>query len=270
MVNLLSNVNWSSFGIVLAVMAVVAVVFAVLIITISKLCAVKEDEVASSIQEHLAGANCGGCGYAGCADFAKALSQGKAEICDCGPTSKEGKKAIAKIIGKDGGDDEERFAVVKCRGGNNCKDKFLYVGNEGCTAQANFSGGKKACSYGCLGGGTCANTCPNGGITIENDLAKTDKALCDACGLCAKACPKKVIDFIPKSAKIYVACNTLCRGKEVLNACTVGCIGCGLCAKNCPNSAIEMVDNLPKIDYKKCSGCLVCVSKCPKKCIQEI
>ncbi|MBQ9734821.1 MAG: 4Fe-4S binding protein, partial [Clostridia bacterium] len=59
-------------------------------------------------------------------------------------------------------------------------------------------------------------------------------------------------------------------GKDVINACTVGCIGCGLCAKNCPENAITMVDNLPVIDYDKCSGCKTCVAKCPRKCIKEI
>ena len=269
MENLLANINWSTLGIVIGVMAVVSVIFAILIITVSKLCAVKEDEKAVAIQEKLAGANCGGCGYAGCADFAKALSQGKAELCLCGPTSKENKAEISKILGIESTDEEEKYAVVKCRGGNNCVDKFNYVGEQGCLAQANFFGGRKACDFGCLGGGTCSLACPNGGVMVKDGVAKTNKAICDACGLCAKSCPKKLIGFIPKSAKVMVACNSLCRGKDVMNACSVGCIGCGLCAKSCPNGAIEMVNNLPVIDYKKCSGCMVCLSKCPKHCIVE-
>ena len=44
--------------------------------------------------------------------------------------------------------------------------------------------------------------------------------------------PKHIIELIPKTSKVYVACSTTCRGKEVINACSVGCIGCGLCAKN--------------------------------------
>lgn len=268
--NLLTSINWQTFGIVLGVMAILAVIFAVLIVLVSKLCAVKEDEKAAAIAEKLAGANCGGCGYAGCADFAKALAEGRANINGCGPTPKENKKEIAKILGCEIDDEEEKFAVVKCRGGENCKDRFEYVGNKDCKAQSNFAGGNKACSFGCLGGGTCEKTCPNNGICVSNGIAKTDKALCDACGLCAKNCPKHLIEFIPKSAKVYVACNTNCRGKDVMNACSVGCIGCGLCAKTCKHGAIEMVNNLPVIDYKKCVGCKECAYKCPKKCIVEI
>ena len=64
---LLRPINTQTLLIVVGIVAVVAVVFAALIVLVSKLCAVKEDEKAKAVAEHLAGANCGGCGYAGCA-----------------------------------------------------------------------------------------------------------------------------------------------------------------------------------------------------------
>lgn len=263
-------VNWGTVGIVAAIVAVISVLFGALIVLVSKLCFVKEDEKVKSISEKLAGANCGGCGYAGCADFAKALAEGKADISACGATAKENKADIAAILGIPYSSEEEKIAVVHCGGGDACKDKFLYVGNTDCAVQKSFQGGKKACSFGCLGGGTCKDKCGYGAIEIKNNLAKTNNALCEACGACVKACPKSIIGFIPKSAKVYIACSSLCRGKEVMDACKNGCIGCGLCAKNCPALAIEMVNNLPVIDYAKCTGCKTCVGKCPRKCIKEI
>ena len=266
----LKDIDFNVVLIVVAIVAVLAIVFGVLIVLVSKICAVKEDEKAKAIAEHLSGANCGGCGYAGCADFAKALSEGKAEINGCNATANENKIEIAKILGVEFGCSVPTIAVVKCAGGDKSVDKFNYVGNTDCKFQALSMGGKKACPQGCLGGGTCAGVCPHGGVSIENGVAVIDTALCEGCGVCVRNCPKNLIEFIPKTAKVFVACSTTCRGKEVITACQVGCIGCGLCAKNCPENAITMVNNLPVIDYEKCSGCKTCAIKCPRKCIKEI
>ena len=127
---LLNAINFKTVLTVIGIVAVLAIVFALLIVLVSKLCFVKEDERAKAIQEHLSGANCGGCGYAGCADFAKAISEGKADLSGCSATAPENKAEIAKILGIEFGGAEETFAVVKCAGGNNCKDKYAYVGND--------------------------------------------------------------------------------------------------------------------------------------------
>ena len=267
---LLASINITSVLIVVGIVALLAIIFALLISLVSKLCFVKEDERISAVAEHVAGANCGGCGYAGCADYAKALVEGKATLKDCGATSNEEKEEIAKILNLPFSATVETFAIVKCAGGNNCKDRFDYVGNKGCDNQNAILGGRKVCIEGCLGDGSCAEVCIGNGITVENGVAVVDKALCASCGACVKKCPKNLIELIPKTAKVYVACSTKCRGKDVMGACSVGCIGCGLCAKNCPDGAITMVNNLPVIDYEKCSGCLTCVSKCPRKSIREI
>lgn len=267
---LLDPVSTQTLLVVIAIVAVLAVVFAVFIVLVSKLCAVPSDEKAEKIQELLANANCGGCGYAGCSDFAKALSSGKAQITSCGPTSAENKAEISKILGVSFAAGEEKFAVVKCAGGNIALDKFDYVGNEGCAAQSSFMSGRKICSYGCLGGGSCAKVCPYHAVSVKEGVACVNYALCEACGLCVNGCPKKVIELLPKSAAVYVACSSQCKGKTVMDACKVGCIACGMCAKVCPFHAITMVNNLPVIDYEKCTGCYTCFNKCPRKCIKKL
>lgn len=49
----------------------------------AKLFAVKVDERIPKIQEKLPGANCGGCGYAGCAALAEAIVKGEAKPSAC-------------------------------------------------------------------------------------------------------------------------------------------------------------------------------------------
>ena len=266
--NLLISINLEKIAIVLLLVAVLTIIFTLLIVLVSFLCHVKVDEKVSAINDKLSGANCGGCGFAGCSDFAKALAEGKTDLSKCSSTSKENKTEIAKILGVEVGDTTPKFAVVCCNGGVNAKDKFNYVGNRGC--ENTLMGGNKVCSFACIGEGTCVLSCPHGGIKVENGVAIIDRKLCEGCGACIIKCPKSIIKLIPKSSKVYVACSSKCKGKDVLGACSVGCIGCGLCAKQCPNGAISMVDNLPIIDYTKCTGCGICAEKCPKKCIHKI
>ncbi len=267
---LLKPIDFNKILLIIGIIAILSIILALLIVLISKLCFVQEDEKAKAISSHLGGANCGGCGYAGCADFAKALSNGEAQVNACGSISDEDKKAICDIMGVPFVSAPKTFAVVKCAGGINAKDKFDYVGTPSCLVENLSLGGRKICLDGCLGHGTCASVCSENGIKVKNGVAVIDSKSCLSCGACVIKCPKNLIELIPRTAKVYIACSSKCRGKEVMNACSVGCIGCGLCAKNCPNGAITMENNLPVIDYKKCTGCLVCVQKCPRKIIKEI
>ncbi len=269
MYNLLAQINWPSFFIVLGILALLAIIFTVLILVVNKFCAVEEDSRISQITENLSGANCGGCGFAGCADFAKALVEGRATVSNCAATSKEGKAKISAILGVEMSDETPKTAVVKCCGTPDvAAKKFDYIGLDSCEAKNACWGGDKVCSFGCLSGGSCEKACKFDAMHLNGAVPSADDVVCTACGACEKACPKGIIELIPKSAKVYVACSSKCKGKEVMDACKNGCIGCGLCAKNCPQNAITMQDNLPIIDYDKCSGCLTCVSKCPRKTIK--
>ena len=96
---LFKDINWKSFGIVVAIMAGIAIFFAVLIIIISRFCEVKGDPRVPEIVSHLSGANCGGCGHPGCEGFARALVEGKASLDDCGQTTKANKIEISNILG---------------------------------------------------------------------------------------------------------------------------------------------------------------------------
>lgn len=260
--------TWISVGIVSAVFAGSALLIGLLILVVGKVFKVDVDEKITKIMDNLAGANCGGCGCSGCSGFASKLASGGAELSDCHVTLPEKKAEIAKLLGIELKDEEPTVAVVHCKGGiENCADKFEYKGNPTCAANAALYGGNKACSYACLGCGDCKAVCPENAISVDGRLAQVDPDRCISCGACITACPKGIIDRIPSSAPVYVACSSECKGKDVMNVCKVGCIACGICEKSCPHGAITMNGNLPVIDYSKCTGCLTCVAKCPRKII---
>lgn len=257
-----------TIGIVAGIFAGSALIIGLLILIVGKVFKVNVDEKITKILDNLAGANCGGCGCSGCGGFAKKLAEGGAELSACHVTSPEKKAEIAALLGIELKDEERTVAVVHCLGGiENCENKFEYKGNPTCAANATLYGGNKACSYACLGCGDCKAVCPENAIEVSGRLAQVDPDRCISCGACIVACPKKLIDRIPESAPIFVACSSKCKGKEVMSVCKVGCIACGICAKVCPHGAITMKDNLPEIDYSKCTGCLTCVNKCPRHII---
>ncbi|MEG2001616.1 MAG: RnfABCDGE type electron transport complex subunit B [Clostridia bacterium] len=264
-------IQWSVISIAVAIMAGLAIVFAVAIVVISKYMAVNNDnEKFDDVRKLLAGANCGGCGKAGCDDFARGLCDGTSQLEQCNPTSAANKARIADLLEISFADGGEKMAIVNCNGGNLCADKFEYQGYGNCVNQEMLAGGRKACDFGCMGSGSCVSICPENAIKMKDGKSVVDKALCVACGACVKACPKHIISLIPRNAKVYVACSNVNKGKAVMDVCKVGCIGCGLCAKNCEFGAITMVDNLPRIDYSKCTGCGKCVEVCPRKTILKL
>lgn len=258
---------FKTVGIVAGIFAGSAILIGALILIVGKVFKVDVDEKVTKILENLAGANCGGCGCSGCAGFADKLAKGEGDISACHVTSPEKKAEIAKLLGIELSDEERTVAVVKCNGGLNSVDAFEYSGNPTCAGCNSLLGGNKVCKSACLGCGDCVSACSDNGISVVDGVSRVDPDICISCGGCIAACPKHIIERIPASAPVYVACSSKCKGKEVMNACKVGCIGCTMCAKKCPHGAITMVDNLPVFDYTKCTGCKTCVAVCPRHII---
>ena len=102
---------------------------------------------------------------------------------------------------------------------------------------------------------------------MENGLARIDKDKCAACGLCVKACPKRIISIVPAQAKAAVRCSSHDKGALVRKVCTAGCIGCMKCVKACPSGAVKVENFLAAIDPEICTGCGACAAVCPSQCI---
>ncbi len=226
------------------------------------------DEREESLVALLPGANCGGCGFAGCASMAKALLEGKAEASGCGACSAENRAQINAILGKAPAEGKRYRAQVMCSGTNEyAVKKYIYKGIADCHAAAKLGGGPKLCPDGCIGLGSCVKSCKFDAITVINGVAAVDFDKCVGCGACTVSCPKGLIKLIPYDACHWVGCSSKERSDAVKKFCDVGCIGCGICERACASGAITKTGTLASIDYAKCTDCGSCVAKCPRKII---
>ena len=239
---------------------------------VARIFAVYEDPRIEKASSVLPGVNCGGCGYAGCADYAKAVVSDGASVTLCAPGGDSVVADLSALLGVSAETSEPKVAIVLCGGDREkATTKFKYNGIADCNAAAAVGGGEKACSYGCLGYGSCSRVCPVGAIEItQGGLAVVHPGLCIGCAACVKACPRSLIKLVPESKTIHVMCSSRDKGPIVKKACSVGCIGCRVCTKFADEGSIEMDGFLAVVDYSKPLTSSVVVEKCPGKCIVEV
>lgn len=242
--------------------------FGVLLAIASKVFYVKTDERVEKMKEILPGANCGGCGYAGCSAYAEAVAKGEAKIGLCNAGGAKVASFMEEVMGVKAENTVKMRAIVACMGDNaNTKKKYIYNGASDCVSAFSMSGGDRECQFGCIGLGSCASVCRFGAIILENGKATVIREKCTGCGACIRICPKKIIKLIPYDAKYTVLCSSLDKGNITRAYCNVGCIGCHMCEKQCEVGAVVVDGALAHIDPDKCVGCGKCASKCPRKII---
>ena len=195
----------NSILIAVLVIAATGLLASILLALASHFLKVEEDETAKRIRECLPGANCGACGYAGCDDYANALSNGGVKANLCVPGGDAVASEIASVLG-----------------------------------------------------------------VAADGIARINREKCVGCGLCASACPRKIISIIPNIKEVGVLCSNKDKGAIARKACKNACIGCKKCELNCPEKAISVINNVAVIDYDKCTGCKTCTEGCPTHAIKLI
>lgn len=256
---------------------VLGVVLAGVLYLIANKFRVEEDPRIDEVEKVMPGANCGGCGFAGCRAFAQACVEAPNldnNFCPVG--GNEVMKKVAAVLGMEVKEKAPMVAVVRCNG--TCANRPVvneYDGRQSCKVKAALYSGDTGCPYGCLGCGDCVEACQFGAISMdpETGLPVVDEEKCTACGACVKACPKHIIELRnkgPKGRRVFVSCVNKDKGGVARKACSAACIGCGKCAKVCPFGAITVENNLAYIDFTKCKLCKKCVAECPTGAIHAV
>jgi len=236
---------------------------------------VNVDKRIETIMDALPRANCGGCSFAGCSEYAKAVVSGDAPIDACSAGGPECMSAMAEIMNLDVSLSAPEKAIVHCRAMQNDRlYQSVYKGERRCSP-ANFIKDIQGCAYGCLGFGDCCHACNYDAVSIVDGLATVNYEKCVGCGACVRACPRNIISLVPfkEEKMVAVQCANHDFGKDVMAVCKLGCTGCKKCAKI--TDQFEIKDNLSVLDYDKYQPELSAdlekaIDKCPTGVIRHV
>ena len=251
--------------------AVIGLVCSGLLVFASKVFHVAVDERVTQVREVLPGANCGGCGFAGCDDYAANLVADEALPCTkCSPGGAAVAAQIAEILGRAAGATEPQVAQVMCNGTCEASRTVLeWQGMQSCKGAKGWFTSPNACMFGCIGLGDCADACQFDAIGVVDGVAKVNRENCVACGACVGVCPQKIIRLVPEKNQVHVLCSSTDKGAVARKNCDNSCIGCMKCTTVCNFDAIHVEDNLARIDESKCKSCGLCAAICPTGAINS-
>jgi 2-oxoglutarate ferredoxin oxidoreductase subunit delta len=80
-----------------------------------------------------------------------------------------------------------------------------------------------------------------------------NEALCTACGICIKVCPKNVLELVED---LHVWTGAMCKVARPED-----CIRCKFCENSCPHFAIDVVDIGLELTFKDSKGSSITKSK---------
>lgn len=225
-----------------------------------------EDPRIDAVEELLPRNNCGACGEPGCRPFAEGLIEGRTVPAQCTVSTAEVRQSIADVVGVAVGEQEQRLARLACAGGRHVAwVRAHYAGLPSCRAASVVAGGGKACPWGCLGLGDCADVCTFDAIRLDaHGLPQVDAARCTACGDCVDVCPKDLFSLEPVSRRLWVACRNRADGDTAQSQCEVACTACGRCVADAAPGLIRLEGELAIVDYERnAAASRAAIERCP-------
>ncbi len=181
----------------------IGLVAAAILAVAAKAFYVEIDPRVAMVEDTLPGANCGGCGFTGCAACAEAIVEGAAPVNACVAGGPDVAAKVAEVMGGDVGFMEPQIAERYCAGGERSGRKYYYDGALDCRAMAELYGGDIVCSHGCLGLGTCVDACPFDALEMGPEgVPVVDPEKCVGCGTCERVCPQGVIELFSLSDRL--------------------------------------------------------------------
>jgi len=258
------------------ILLVIGLIFAIMLTIADSKLKVAVDPKVAAVRDALPGANCGGCGFASCDQFAEALAEGQVEPGGCVVIGAAAKAAVAEILGVAVQTAAPKKAIIHCGARRTDRHGLAeYSGALSCT-EANLVAGVMACTYGCLGLGECERACPFDAIEMVAGLPVVSIERCTGCGKCVAACPRGIISLEPllDDPLVVNACGSRDTGKVVRENCAVGCIACGICAKLDPQT-FKVDNNLCGVQYNRetygrSADHDAPVGKCPTFCLRQV
>lgn len=242
-------------------------VSAIMLAIASRIFYVWEDPRIEKVEDALLGANCGGCGYAGCSAAAIAVVSGKAGADICVAGGFEIATGVAAVMGLTVEEKAPEISHTGCTYGTGEADlRYTYSGFTDCRAAMLLYGGSKECHIGCLGLGTCVNACPFDALSMgDRGLPVVNADKCTSCGVCAEICPKGIITVTSSSKRILE--------DQKISMCTAPC------QRSCPAeiNIPEYIRRISAHDYpaalavikEKNPFPLICGWLCPAPCENE-
>ena len=125
-----------------AVVLGISVLLGVLIVVVSHFFRMPVNEKKEALSAALPGANCGGCGFAGCDGYAQFLADGGTDTSLCAVGGAACSIELASILGVEAKIAERMTAQLLCRGtSGHTSARYEYLGTQTCNAAQGLLGG---------------------------------------------------------------------------------------------------------------------------------